>query len=313
MNPLIKGYYRDILTDSQRRVFWDSGWRSNRIVQNCNRLLAALMKRHEGMQGIAYWAIGVGEADWDSTHLSPLSTTSQLTQEVARQAIATDQIVYLDDANEPTETPSNQLEITAEFQGESNASQPLREFGLFGGDATEVPDSGLMIDYVIHPRIDLTPGMALSRQLRLTFAVGALQQEEWVGFGASLPMISIDGVGEEYASTLGGQGIDSLGDLVEIDPLLPLGNIPQVRLREFRAKARTVMGLRIDLTPFMSLADRSISLLLMERPEDLVEAIDTPAVTPKMVTHLQEELAVLQIALDDTQLQRITLGDLISA
>ena len=316
MTQLIKGCYRDVLTDSQRRVQWDSGWRSNLVVHNCNRLLAALMKRHEGMDGILYWAIGEGAADWDSILPSPLLTTSRLTSEVARQALAADGIVYLDDANEPIETPSPRLEVTAEFQGEdfvSNGFQPLREFGLFGGDAAEAPDSGLMIDYVIHPRIDLTPGMALSRQLRLTFAAGGLQQEEWVGFGASLPAISIDGVGEEYAGALGGQGIDSLGDLVEIDPLLPLGNIPQVRLREFRAKARTVMGLRIDLTPFMSLADHSISLLLMERPEDLVEAIDAPDVTPKMVTHLQEELAVLQIALDDAQLQRITLGDLINA
>ncbi len=92
-----------------------------------------------------------------------------------------------------------------------------------------------------------------------------------------------------------------------------MGDIPLVKLREFRAKARMVMRLRISLPPLAPFADRSISSFLRERPEDLAAAINTPGVTPQMVTRLQEEIALLQIALDDAQLQRITLGDLIHA
>ena len=314
-NQLIKGYYCDTLTDSQGRVLCDSSWRSNLIVQNCNLFLAGLMKQHQGIQGILYLAIGEGEDDWDSSRPSPLLTTSRLAREVARKALTEDHIVYLDNTNEPMETSSNRLEVTAEFSGEefaSNGPKHLREFGLFGGDATNETDSGFMIDYVIHLRIDLMPEMRLIRKVRLTFLTGAAKLEELTGFGSALPVKSIDGIGDEYARQLAASGVQSVSDLIEIDPMSSVGKVPQVKLREFRAKARMVMRLRVGMAPFMPLADRSISNLLREQPEDLADSIETPGVTPEMVTNLQEELAALQIALDDAQLQRITLGELIN-
>jgi hypothetical protein len=312
MNQLAKGCYHDVLTDSQGRVQWEGGWRPNLIVQPCNVLLAALMKRHRRVRGILYRAVGEGEKDWDALCPSPRLTTTQLTTEIARQALSPDQIVYLDDAGEPMEppsTPSNCLQVRAEFKGEdlvSNGFQPLREFGLFGGDATEAPDSGFMIDYVIHPRIDLTPEATLKRNVRLTFTTGIIEPEELAGFGAALPVSSIDGVGDAYASALGEGGIHSLGDLVEVDPLRPVGDIPPVKLREFQAKARLVMRLRASPASLELFADRNVSRFLRERPGDLAG----PGVTPERVQRLQEALADLQIALGDAQLQRIMLGDL---
>lgn len=314
MTQLIKGCYYDVLTDSQGHVQWDSGWRLNLIVQQCDVLLAALMKGHPDLQGILYWAVGEGEKDWDALCPSPRPDDTHLATEIARQALAPEQIVYLDDAGKPMEppsTPSNCLEITAEFKGEDvvlSGWQPLREFGLFGGDATEAPDSGFMIDYVIHPRVDLTPEATLKRTVHLTFTTGIIEPEELAGFGATLPVTSIDGVGDAYANTLGESGVYSLGDLVRIDPLQSIGNIPPVKLREFQAKARLVMRLRVSPTLLELFADRSISRFLRERPEDLAE----PGVTSKRVRRLQESLADLQIALDDAQLQAITLGDLIN-
>ena len=316
MKYSIQGNYCDKLIDFRGRELWSSGWRSNLIVESCDLLLASLMKREPETEGILYWAVGEGEASWELGAPVAASTTSQLSSETARKLLVPKQIVYLDETGQLTDTPTSRLEVASKFTTEdfeTNAPIPLREFGLFGGDATEVPDSGFIIDYVIHPRIELTPGVTLSRKLRLTFGAGALEQEELGEFGAALPVISIDGVGDEYSSDLGGQGIESLGDLAEIDPLLSIGNIPQVKLREFRAKARMVMRLRISLTPFMTLADRSISSLLRKNPEDLAGVIGAPAVTPEVVTGLQEELAVLQIALDDEQLQSITIDELINA
>ena len=81
-------------------------------------------------------------------------------------ALAEDQIVYLPRGDEPAGTPSNRLEITADFKGEdfiSNGTVKLREFGLFGGDATHAADSGLMINYMIHPVIPLTADLTLTR------------------------------------------------------------------------------------------------------------------------------------------------------
>lgn len=136
---------------------------------------------------------------------------------------------------------------------------------------------------------------------------GAIQ-EEVARFGAALPVNSIDGVGDAYASALDEGGVHSLGDLVKIDPLRPVGNIPLVKLWEFQAKARLVMRLRVSSARLEPFADRSISRFLRERPEDLAG----PGVTLERVRGLQEALADLQIALDDAQLQRITLGDLMN-
>lgn len=275
MTLLIQGYYHDVWTDSQGRTRWDSGWHPNRVVHTCSLLLAALLKREEGMQGILYWAVGEGERGWDTLCPSPQLDDTQLAAEVARQALIPEQIVYLDDAGVPSGSPTACLEVTAEFAGEdlvSSGFQSLREFGLFGGNATDALDSGLMIDYVIHPRIDLTPGDTLTRRLRLTSAASTAQQiEALAGFGADLPVSSLDGVGDAYTRALNEHGIHSLGDLATIDPLRPVGNIPPVKLQEFRAKARLVM--RLQVSP----------------------------------SHLQEAMGDLQIALDDALLRRITL------
>ncbi len=311
----IEGIWRDVLFDSGSRVRWDSGWRSNLIVDSCNVLLASLMKRQEGVQGILFWAVGQGERDWDSVSPVPMLGDSLLTNEVARLAISPEQIVYVNEENQPVEDPTTRLEVTAEFKGQDlvpNGTQTLREFGVFGGDATREPDSGLMIDYVIHPAIVLTPEVRLSRRLRLTFSAGSLHQEKLSGFGSQLPVTSIDGIGDEYAGALAEQSINTLAELAEIDPLLPVGNIPRVKLREFRAKALMVMRLRLSPAPFEQLAERSISGILMESPGGLAEAIGSNAVSPEMVMKFQEELAALQVALNDLLLQKITLADVMN-
>jgi hypothetical protein len=281
MTTHTEGRYHDILTDSQGRVRWESGWRSNLIVHDCSVLLATLMKGRRGMRGILYWAIGEGTKDWDGLCSSPRLTDTQLHKEIARQRLKASQIVYLDDKGAPSGSPTACLEITAAFEGKdlvSNGFQPLREFGLFGGDATKAPDSGFMIDYVIHPRIDLSPKDTLERTLRLTFAAGAIQQDEVLtGFGTDLPVSSIDGIGAVYTSALNAHGIHSLGDLAAIAPQHSIGNIPPGKLREFRAKARLAM--RLQVSP-----DR-----------------------------LQEAMEDLQIALDDAQVRRIKLEDLSKA
>ena len=128
-----------------------------------------MMKRHEGMRGILYLAVGEGEDEWDATQPTPTPSISKLRKELLRQLLEADQITYLDNQNQE---PTNHLEITAKFFGAdlvSNGFQSLREFGLFGGDAIEVTDSGFLINYVIHPRIDLTPEVTLTRRVRLNF------------------------------------------------------------------------------------------------------------------------------------------------
>lgn len=130
------------------------------------------------------------------------------------------------------------------------------------------------------------------------------------GFGLTLPVAAIDGIGDKYAKLLNKQDIHTLGDLVDIDPLQPIGNIPPVKLREFRAKARAVTHIQVDLAPFIPLADWNISDILKTEPGKLAEMIDSPGVTPQKVTRFQEKLAGLQVALDDEQLKSIPLKEL---
>jgi len=274
-----------------------------------------LMKRHEGMEGILYLAVGEGEGGWDAGRPIPVLTNAQLTNEVYRIPLLSNQVVYLNNDGQPVDTPTTLLEVAGEIKGEevvTNGSQPLREFGLFGGDATGEPNSGYMIDHVTHERYDLTPELTLNRKIRLTFTDAVISKEKLTEFGATLPVMSIDGIGDAYTADLSSQGVQTFSDLVDIDPLLSVEGIPQVKLREFRAKARIVMSLKVTLAPFASLADQNISDLLMENPEKIAEKTGLSEVTAEMASRFQEELAVLQIALDNVQLQRITLGDLIN-
>jgi hypothetical protein len=279
-------------------------------------LLAALMQGQPNMKGILYWAVGEGEPDWDSiAPKRPPTTTSCLVKEVARQAVDPDQIRYLDAAGRPRRPPSrpsNRLEVTAEFRGEDLVSDgfvSLREFGLFGGDATGKANSGYMIDYVIHPRLDLSSTDTLERKLRLTFNASGTEEEIVFGFGANLPLASLDGVGQVYARAYERRGALTLGDLAETDPLQPVGGIPLVRRREFQAKARLVMRLQVSPAVLEPFADLSVSRFLRQNPEDLAP----PGMTAEQVQQLQETLADLQIALDDAELQAITLAELMDA
>jgi len=311
----LSGYYRDVLRDRAGRVLTDSGWRSNLIVQNCNRLLAALMKGQTGMSGILYWAIGEGQSGWDSEHPRPGFSDDRLYAELLRQEISPVEMVYLDDENQPSEEISHRLQISAEFRGEdivTDGFQPLREFGLFGGNATSDPDSGLMVDYVIHPRIDLTADVTLARRLRLTFLSGAVERRELAGFGIGLSVNAIDGVGEVYGSELSDHGVRSIGDLLKLDPLRPVGRIPAVKLREFCLKARMVAICEAELLPLEPLAELSISRFLQQAPEEIVNAIGVAGITVDEVRKLQQDLAALQVAMDDAEMQRLTLGDLMA-
>ena len=310
---ILCGSFRDVLTDDRGYILEDYGWRSNRIVQNCHVLLAALLKRDRGYSGILYWAIGEGLSSWDSRIPSPSETDTQLSQEIARKTMPVGQIIYLDDAQNPTQTPSPRLDIRCTFTENDlnlHGVHPLREFGLFGGNATEATNSGLMIDRVIHPRIDFGPGMTLTRQVRLIFGSGDIGQEKVSGFGAALPVQAIDGIDGIFAQGLNNANVQNLSDLSRLDPRQRVGNIPPVKLHEFRAKARLVARLAIDLGPLTPLSNTSISQFLGEQPQALASSIH---VSPDRVVALQEQCALLQVALDDEELQRITLGDLIAS
>lgn len=166
-----QGEHRDRLLDGRGAKIWDRGWQSNLIVDGLRRLLAALIKGDPQGKRLAFWAVGTGQASWDDGD-RPGEAARQglliLFHETARKPIPPVQITFLDGAF------TNRLEIRMDFTtddivpGPGNENWCLRELGLFAGGTAD-PNSGILINHRIHPRIDMQEGFTLQRTLRLTF------------------------------------------------------------------------------------------------------------------------------------------------
>ncbi len=164
------GEYRDVLRDRQGKICWQSEWQHNVIVNGLSNLLAALVMGNPRGQRLMFWAVGSGEDAWDE---EPWPSTEDrrnriaLYNETGRQDILLTQMTFIDAVGNPQTAIGNRLEITAEFAVPEFPAGPLREFGLFSGSDGTHPS--ILIDHVIHPRIDLQENFTLQRTLRLTF------------------------------------------------------------------------------------------------------------------------------------------------
>ena len=297
--PYFKGIYRDSLNCDDRNEKRKYIWRPNLIVNAGDRLLAALLKKQTGFQGILFLAVGEGDALWDTSMPDKSPTTTSLFNEIKRFPIAPDQISFLDETNQPTSAPSNQLEITVELAGlafVTEGVQQLREFGLFGGDATDAVNSGYMINYAIHHRIDLAPDTQLTRQIRLSFGSlgGGVPPPEpapeplpppespeptpeppgetepppdeeglenilhWLGTN---PVADIDGVGSKFATTLNTAGLSDIKTLALTDQDLSI-NIPKMKFIELRAKAGLALRTVDNIASVPELGNMVISDIL---------------------------------------------------
>ncbi|MFZ5765278.1 MAG: hypothetical protein ACOY4H_06740 [Thermodesulfobacteriota bacterium] len=313
MSITIHGYYHDRLLASNRLPI-DRGWRPNRIMNGCGVLLASLIRGGGNLTGIIFVAVGEGMKSWDGEAATPNPTATRLASELMRRPLPADSIVFLDEADRPASNPTARLAIEIRLAREDFAGttpQALREFGLFGGNATAAANSGILLNHVIHPRIDLTAGLTLHRTLRLDFRQSPAPLLPAAGtFGAHLPVRAIDGVGEVYGAALNRIGIMTIADLAAAPSPAP-ADIPQVRMMEFRAKAGLVLTIAADLTPLAAMADRSLSAILRLDPfseETLRQLGDT---TPDRLHRLQEKLAILQVALDERALHKLTGGELL--
>jgi hypothetical protein len=146
----------------------------NLIVIGFGLLVASLLKGDATFGfPIQFWAVGEGEGDfWDDLSIEARQNKSifsltQLYNEVFR---AGTQNVFIDQNNDEVTGPTSRLEIRAVFG--PDVVGELREFGLFGGDASLTLNSGIMIDHKAHTVINInnTPGQqnVLIRALRLT-------------------------------------------------------------------------------------------------------------------------------------------------
>lgn len=140
----------------------------NIVVKDISKLIAALFKTEPGYGGLSYWEVGSGNASWnDTAPPPPTEDDKELLTPTYRKAIAPSDINFLDASNNIVNVPTNKLEVSVTF-GSSEANGYLREFGIFGGNATSTLKSGIMINRKTHGLIFKTSSLELKRTIRFT-------------------------------------------------------------------------------------------------------------------------------------------------
>jgi hypothetical protein len=303
------GCYRDTISE-RGIVRWQAGgWRHNVIVSSAWPLVTALLRKEPNALGISFCAVGEGDPAWDSTPPQPSPETLRLRREIARAPVGVADMRYIDAAGRPAQTWTHRLELTVVIPAAPNPRQ-VREFGLVGGDATGNANSGRLINYAVHPVIELRANQTLTRTIRLNFRPGGSASGEqaggvpmhWLG---DQPVTLIDGVGDTVATALKDTGVDTVRELatLKLDGL-PKG-VSRSRAVELRAKAQLAMQTAVQLVRAPSFNDKTIDDVLSATPDESVP-VDT-------LGRLQGQLGLLQVALDARWLKRRTMADLLAS
>ncbi len=277
------------------------------IVSSAWPLVAALLRNEPGMRGILYCAVGAGERAWDTASPSPVAgpEVKQLRNEIARVAIAPADMVYLDAAGRVTKAPTHRLALSVRVAA-AQSPRELREFGLFGGDATATPGSGRLLNYAIHPVIALGPGQSLTRMIRLSFRPGgggpAGEADVPFHWLAEEPVSIVDGVGASVAEALKASKVSSVRLLAALDLTNPVEGVSLSRAVELKAKARLAIQTAAQLVRVPGLEPKTVDDVLTGEAAD-----SEPA------ERLQAQLGLLQVALDARWLKRLKVGDLVAS
>lgn len=142
----------------------------NLVVNSFLNLVMCLLKQQNGYSGIQYWAVGSGAEAWDSNMPTPDISATRLTAELGRVPISAGEISFLDTNYNMVTTPTNILQIKHTF-GASDCNGVWREFGIFGGNATDSANSGIMINKRHHAVITKTEEMTIERIMRFTLSL----------------------------------------------------------------------------------------------------------------------------------------------
>lgn len=169
----IVGRWQDVYRYSNGRVApgraGEFVWGFNQIQNSFRTLLACWAREESGYGRIGFMGIGTGLPGWDTTPPVQSYDQSTLEAEYYRLTIPQGEIIFIDPiTGSPAGSPTNKLEITV-IIGYSAANGTMREFGLFGGTATSTLDTGEMVNWIVHDRIDKTSGFEIQRKVRIEF------------------------------------------------------------------------------------------------------------------------------------------------
>lgn len=165
------GMWQDIYRGVDGKEIGRTEWQYNQIQNDASAVVAGLLSRAgqrvpfdapQVFEGCLYLAIGQGQVSWDSTPPVQDRADTTLDTEYFRKAINPLSMAFLDADDSPTfpvvAGPSRMFSVNMIIElGEANGT--LREFGLFAGQATAALDSGLIVNWVVHPRLDKLAGV----------------------------------------------------------------------------------------------------------------------------------------------------------
>ncbi len=184
----IKGEYRDVLSINGELIV-DTGWKSNAIVEDYGRFLAALMKKdksfHGQQVGIEYIAVGGGDTNDSAVFKVKVAEFFNWLNDgnsgpkkdgdnwVWAKKIEGSDIQYLP---EDTDTVTNKLKIDIRFNQNEPSEETLdfKEFALVGIGTNPdndqfVTDMMFFVNYVYHGQITKDNTMVHTRTINLTF------------------------------------------------------------------------------------------------------------------------------------------------
>lgn len=308
---VISGRYRDVLINQGGRLTARTPWRCNTIVDAAWPLVAGLLRSEAGLHGILYCAVGAGDPAWDVHPATAGPGTTRLARELTRVPVAPGDLTYVDGQGRAATGPTSRLEAVITLPGPAS-EVTLREFGLFGGDATAAANSGYLINYVIHAALALRPGNKLVRRVRLSFrpaTPGTGGDTLGVPRHAigTLPATALDGVGPQIGAALERAGAPTVRAVAQLAAGATAGDLSTTRIVELRAKARLAVRTGAALPAITSLDGYEAHALLAAAPASLSAETGVPLDT---VDGLQDLLARLQLALDARTLRRMTLKQL---
>jgi hypothetical protein len=185
MQLIMVGKFRDTLTwqsHTGTKRTEERGWSFNQIQDSALHLVTGSIIGVEdtnyvlfnNFAPIRYLAIGSGEPSWDANpnNVSKPVTQTNLTTEFTRFAVTADEFEFLDDSGAllSPQSLSPRFRLTR-LLGANDANGDLREFGLFGGNASADPNTGVMFNWITHPLIQKDTTLIIERVIDIQFSI----------------------------------------------------------------------------------------------------------------------------------------------
>lgn len=185
MKLIMVGKFKDTLTWQSHTGYKrteERGWSFNQIQDSAlHQVTGSIIGVEDTTSGlfnnfapIRYLAIGSGDSSWDAdpNNVSKPVTQTSLTTEFTRFAVTADEFEFLDNSGVllSPQSLSPRFRLTR-LLGANDANGDLREFGLFGGDASAGSDTGLMFNWITHPLIQKDATLVIERVIDIQFSI----------------------------------------------------------------------------------------------------------------------------------------------